>query len=220
MPMSDFAAQRLNMLESQLRPNLITDPDLLAAMGELPRELFLPKRLRGIAYVDEDIPLGGGRCLMEPLVLARLIQLAGVSKTESALDVACGPGYSTAVLSRLCHHVIGLESDHELVLEAGRRLRDLGIRNASVVEGPLAAVHGARAPYDVILLGGTVEEIPSSITDQLAENGRLVTVVRREGDVGHVTLVSKRAGTLVSRAGHDAATLPLAGFARPKQFVF
>jgi len=218
--MSDFAAQRLNMLESQLRPNLITNPDLLAAMGELPRELFLPKRLRGVAYVDEDIPLGGGRSLMEPLVLARLIQMAGVGKTESALDIACGPGYSTALLARLCHHVIGLESDHELALEAASRLRDLGIRNASVVEGPLAAGHVARAPYDVILLEGAVEEIPSSITDQLADNGRLVTVMRREGDVGHVTLVTKRAGVLVSRPGHDAATLPLAGFARRQQFVF
>ena len=220
MPMSDFAAQRLNMLESQLRPNLITNPDLLAAMGELPRELFLPKRLRGVAYVDEDIPLGGGRSLMEPLVLARLIQMAGVGKTESALDIACGPGYSTALLARLCHHVIGLESDHELALEAASRLRDLGIRNASVVEGPLAAGHVARAPYDVILVEGAVEEIPSSITDQLADNGRLVTVMRREGDVGHVTLVTKRAGVLVSRPGHDAATLPLAGFARRQQFVF
>ena len=218
--MPDLAAQRLNMLESQLRPNQINDPDLLQAMGELPRELFLPKHLRGIAYVDEDIPLGGGRVLVAPLVLARLIQSAGVRPSDNVLDIACGPGYSTAVLARLCHRAIGLESVHELAAEASRRLRDLGIRNASVVEGALAAGHAAGAPYDVILLGGTVEEVPPAVTDQLAEGGRLVTVVRGREGVGRITLIEKLAGSLASRAIHDAATAPLAGFARPERFVF
>lgn len=218
--MFDFTAARRNMLESQLRPNQISNLDLLAAMGELPRERFLSERLRGVAYVDEDVAIGGGRFIMEPLVLARLIQLAWVRKTEKALDIGCGTGYATAVLARLCHNVVGLEVDSKLAAEASGLLRDLGIRNAWVVEGPLAQGYKPRAPYDVILLSGAVEVIPSAITDQLAEGGRLVAVVWAKGSVGRITLFTRNRGVLSSRASHDAATLPLPGFARPKEFVF
>lgn len=217
--MLDFAAARRNMLESQLRPNQITDPDLLAAMGELPRERFVPEPLRGIAYIDEDIPIGGGRFLMEPLVLARLLQLAEIGKTDRALGVGCGTGYATAVLARLCHSVVGLERDPALVREAADRLRELGLGNVQVVEGALEQGYAARAPYDVILLGGAVEEVPVMITDQLAEGGRLVAVLRPRGTVGRTTLITRSGGLLARRSVHDAATLPLAGFAKPKAFV-
>jgi protein-L-isoaspartate(D-aspartate) O-methyltransferase len=218
--MSDYTAARRHMLDSQLIPSQIADPDLLAAMGSLPRERFVPERLRGIAYVDEDIPIGGGRFVMEPLVLARLIQLAAPRRTEKALDVGCGTGYAAAVLARICHNVVGLECDPQLAGEAARLLRDLDIRNAWVVEGPLEQGHVARAPYDVILLGGAVEVIPQALTDQLAEGGRLVAVVRRRGSVGRTTLVTRTGGVIASRSAHDAATLPLPGFARPREFVF
>lgn len=218
--MFDFAAARRNMLESQLRPNGIDDPNLLAAMGELPRERFLPERLRGIAYVDEDVAIGGGRFIMEPLVLARLIQLADVRNTNKALDIGCGTGYATAVLGRLCHNVIALDNDPKLAGEASRLLRDLGIRNARVLGGPLEQGYAPGAPYDVILLNGAVELIPNIIAGQLAEGGRLVAVVRPKGSVGRVTLLTFNKGMLSSRPSHDAATLPLPGFARPKEFVF
>jgi len=218
--MSNFAAARHNMLESQLRPNAINDAALLNAMAALPRERFLPERLRGIAYVDEDVALGRGLFLMEPLVLARLIQLAEVRETDEALDVGCGPGYATAVLARMCHNVFGLECDHAMAAETERRLRDLGVKNAWVVEGPLEAGYAARAPYDVILLGGAVEAVPSAITDQLAEGGRLVAVVRAPGAIGRATVVTRTNGILANRSVYDAATLPLPGFARPREFVF
>ena len=218
--MLDFAAARRNMLESQLRPNQITDPELLVAMGELPRERFAPEPLRGIAYVDEDVPIDGGRFLMEPLVLARLIQLAQVAKTDKALVIGCGTGYATALLARLCRQAIGLERDPALAREAAERLRELDLRNASVVAGALEQGYAARAPYDVILLGGAVEEVPVMITDQLAEGGRLVAVLRPQGAVGRATLITRRGGLLSRRGTYDAATLPLPGFARPKAFVF
>lgn len=218
--MPEFAARRLNMLESQLRPNRIVDPALLAAMGELPRERFVPERLKGIAYVDDDVEIGPGRFLMAPLVLARLIQAAALQPTDKALDVGCGLGYATAVLARMCHAALGLECDKALAAEAGRLLRELGIRNATVVEGSLEAGCPARAPYDAIVLSGAVEEIPRALTDQLAEGGRLAAVVRPEGTVGRVTLFTRRAGAVSGRAADDAATPPLPGFARPKQFVF
>jgi len=218
--MSDFAVARHNMLDSQLRPNGIYDEALLVAMATLPRERFLPERLRGIAYVDEDVALGGGHFLMEPLVLARLLQLAEVGKTDKALDVGCGTGYATAVLANLCHNVIGLECDHAIARETEKRLRDLGIRNAWMIEGRLEAGYAPRARYDVILLGGAVEAIPSAVTDQLEEGGRLVAVMRAPGAIGRTTVVTRTKGVFASRSVHDAATLALPGFARPKEFVF
>jgi protein-L-isoaspartate(D-aspartate) O-methyltransferase len=218
--MTDFAAARRNMIESQLRTNQIADPALLDAMASLPREHFLPEALKGIAYVDEDIPLADGRCLTEPLVLARLLQLALPTKENRALDIAPGPGYSTALLARLCHDVVGVEADHGWAEAAAKRLQALDIRNAWVVEAPLAEGYRARAPYDVILLGGAVEGIPPSLTDQLAEGGRLVTVLRPPGKVGRSLLMTRRGGLLESRTVWDAATHPLPGFARPREFTF
>jgi protein-L-isoaspartate(D-aspartate) O-methyltransferase len=220
MVMSDFTARRLNMLESQLRPNQILDENLLAAMGEVPRELFVPERLRGIAYVDEDIPLGGGRYLTAPLVLARLIQLAEIEGTDHVLDVGCATGYSTAVLARLGRNIVGLECDKALAAEASRRLAALRVRNDWIVEGPLAGGHAAHAPFDAIVLGGAVEAVPATLTDQLADGGRLVAVVRPPGTVGRITLVAKRFGALATRTVFDATAHALPGFARPMEFVF
>ncbi len=218
--MSDFAAARRHMVESQLCTNQITDPALLEAMESLSREHFLPDGLKGIAYVDEDIPLADGRCLVAPLVLARLLQLAAATKEDRALDILPGPGYSTALLARLCHDVVAVEADHEWAEAAGKRLRALDIRNAWVVEEPPAEGYRPRAPYDVILLGGAVEEIPAAIADQLAEGGRLVTIFRPPGKVGRTLLMMRRGGLLESRTVWDAATLPLPGFALPREFVF
>ncbi len=180
----------------------------------------MPEPLRGVAYVDEDIPLGRGRALLAPLVLARLVQLAGVDGTENVLDIGCCTGYSTAVLARLCHSVVGLECEHELAATARQRLGELCVRNAMVVEGPLAAGHATRAPYDAILIGGAVEAVPDAVAGQLAEGGRLVAVVRSAREVGRVTLFVKLGGLISSRPIYDAAAEPLPGFARPKEFVF
>jgi protein-L-isoaspartate(D-aspartate) O-methyltransferase len=218
--MADFAAARRNMLESQLLPNRIGDPDLLAAMGELPRERFLPQALHGIAYVDETIEFGGGRFIIEPLVLARLIELLAPRRSEDALEIGAGSGYATAVLARLCHSVVGLEADARLASDAAATLRDIGIRNATITGGALERGYSARAPYHLILIGGAVEAVPDGILDQLAEGGRLATVVRTPGSVGRTTLIERRGGLLETRHVHDAATLPLPGFARPRVFSF
>lgn len=218
--MSDHAARRLNMVESQLRTNKVTDPRLILAMAEIPRERFLPERLRGVAYVDEDIPLGNGRFLMEPMVAARLIQAASIAPDDVTLEVGTGTGYLTAVLARLATTVISLESDPTLAKSATATLTGLGVDNAVVVTGPLTEGHAKQAPYGVIIVSGAVSSVPPSLLAQLAEGGRLVAVVIGDDGVGRATLVQRLGGITTARAIFDANTPLLPGFERAPSFAF
>jgi protein-L-isoaspartate(D-aspartate) O-methyltransferase len=215
----DYATARHNMVESQIRPNKVTDPRLIGALESVPRELFVPKPLRGIAYVDDDIAVAEDRYLMEPLVLARLLQAAALEPGDTALDVGCATGYSTALFGRLAGMVVGLECDRRLAAEAQRRLAELGVDNAVVVDGRLTEGHAKEAPYDVILLGGRVERIPERIIEQLADGGRLVGVIGRSG-LGRAIVMTRRGGTVSSREIFDASVPPLPGFEREPGFVF
>lgn len=223
--MADFDTMRAHMVESQIRPNKVTGARLIEALGAVPRELFVPPPLRGVAYVDEDLPIGGARYLMEPVVFARLIEAAQVGAGDTVLDVGCATGYSTAVLGRLAASVIGLESDPELLAAATRLLAELEVDNAVVVEGALAGGCPDQAPYDVILIGGAVADLPEAIVAQLAEGGRLVTVIpdRHVSDACHVgkaVRVSRRGGVASRRALFDAAVPLLPGFEPAPGFVF
>lgn len=218
--MVDFAAARLNMVESQLRTNKVTDLRLLAAFETVPRELFVPEPLRGIAYIDEDVALGGGRFVMEPRVLARLLQAAQPGPEDVALDLGCASGYATAILSRLVATVVALEDDAALAAAANRTLGELEIDNAVVVEGRLTEGYPKQAPYNVILLGGAVAEVPAAIADQLAEGGRLVTVVSAGPGLGRATLMRRDGGVISSRILYDAALPVLPGFEAEPGFVF
>ena len=218
--MVDFATARRNMVENQVRTNKVTDPVLIAAMAETPRELFVPRGLRGVAYVDEDIAVAPGRYLMEPMVVARLLQLAEVQPTDIALDIGCATGYSTALLARLCDTVVGVESDHDLAARATAVLADLGVDNAAVVEGRLTEGYPKQAPYDVILFSGAVSEVPGSIARQLAEGGRIVAVIDRGTGVGRGTVFTLKGGVLSGREVFDAATPLLPEFEPQPGFVF
>lgn len=218
--MIDYAAARLNMVEGQLRTNGIVDPALRAAFLAVPRERFVPDALEGAAYVDQDLPLGKGRYLMEPLVLARLIQLAELRSFARVLYVGTGPGYDAAILAHLVDAAVALESDPDLAATARGLLRELGHSNASVMEGPLETGHAADAPYDAILFGGAVAGVPDAIARQLAATGRIVAVVRAEGRVSQVTVMTRVGAVLSRRAVFDAATPALPGFAFQPAFVF
>jgi protein-L-isoaspartate(D-aspartate) O-methyltransferase len=216
--MLDFSQARANMIEGQLRPNRVSDPALLAAVAELPRESFLPAPLKGIAYVDDDIPLGNGRYLIEPMVLCRLLQNAAIRPGDKVLDVGCATGYSSALLARLAAQVIALESDDALAALARQHLA--AVANIRLVSGPLERGWAAEAPYDVILVGGTVAQVPAELTDQLVEGGRLLTVIANGVGGGTARLLQKTAGVISSRPLFDAGTPSLPGFARRASFVF
>lgn len=215
----DYASARRNMVESQLRPNKVTDPALLDALASVPRELFVPEPLRGVAYVDEDIPLGRGRFLMEPMILGRLLELAAVRPSDAALVVGAGLGYSAAVLARIAGRVVALEGDPELAQQAAQMLRTLGVSNVVLVEGPLAEGAPRQAPFDVILFDGAVDRVPPAILDQLADEGRLVVVIRSSG-IGRATLMTRQAGIMASRVAFDAAVPRLPGFEPAPAFIF
>lgn len=218
--MSDFAAARHNMIEGQIRTNKVTDPALLDALAALPREQFVPVERRSAAYIDDDVRLSGERYMMEPMVLARLLQAAEPTKTEVALDVGCGTGYATAVLARLAATAIGLESDANLARLAGETLGHLAIDNAIVVEGKLADGYARHGPYDVILVNGAVAEFPPALLEQLAEGGRLVGVRRPGSGPGAAMLMLKRHGAVAGRTLFEAATPYLAGLAPKPRFEF
>jgi protein-L-isoaspartate(D-aspartate) O-methyltransferase len=215
----DYASARRNMVESQLRPNKVADPALLDALASVPRELFVPEPLRGVAYVDEDIPLGRARFLMEPMILGRLLELAAVRPSDAALVVGAGLGYSAAVLARIAGRVVALEGDRDLAQPAAQMLQTLGLSNVALVEGPLAEGAPRQAPFDVILFDGAVDRVPPAILDQLAEDGRLVVVVRSAG-IGRATLMTRQAGIMASRVAFDAAVPCLPGFEPAPAFVF
>jgi len=208
------------MIESQIRTNKVTDERVLAAIAKIPRELFVPERLKSVAYVDDDLPLGGGRYLMEPMVAARLLQAASVERADITLVVGSGAGYEAAVLAQLARSVVALEEDPEIARRARNALVDLGIAAVSVVEGPLASGHRPRAPYDVILFGGAVAEVPNEIVAQLSEGGRLVAVVKAAGGIGRATLTIRTGGLIARRVMFDAATPLLPGFQPKPAFVF
>jgi len=219
--MTDFALARRNMIDGQLRPNRVTNAALLSAIADLPRERFLPEGLKSVAYADDDVPLGGGRFLMEPMILARLVQSLQVAPSDKALVVASGRGYGSALLSRLAKAVVAVESDRAMADAAEQTLRDLEIANVQQVVGSLEAGEATAAPYDVVLIEGAVREVPKAILDQLAEGGRLATVMApMASGLGVAHLVVKEGGVASGRPMFDAGTPALPGFAPPPRFSF
>ncbi|GGB26847.1 protein-L-isoaspartate O-methyltransferase [Tistrella bauzanensis] len=218
--MHDYSDARRNMVLTQLLPNRVTDDRVLDAMGTVPRERFVPVSHRAVAYVDEDVAIGYGRFLMEPMLFARLLQAADIRSHEAVLDIGCGAGYSAAVLARLASAVVAVEEQTELAEQAGELIEQLGVQNAAVITGPLAEGYAAQAPYDVIVVEGALEVEPKALLDQLADGGRLVAVMNDKGRVGHATLFTNYAGAIARRTLFDAATPVLSAFRKTVGFVF
>lgn len=213
----DYADARRRMVDGQLRPNKVNDPRLLDAMRDLPRELFLPPTLRARAYTDEDVPLPGGRALMEPMVLARLVQLLSVRPGERALVIGAGTGYGAAVLARMGASVTAAEDDPALAAAA---------REAFAASLPPAAVRPAeRIPpdgetFDAVLIEGEVPSVPEEASRLLAEGGRLAAVLGAGRRNGTAVLGQRLGGAFTVTPAFDCAVSALPAFAAPARFVF
>lgn len=208
--MIDFERARKVMVDNQLRTGGITDRRLLAAMGEIPREKFVPAVRHALAYIDEAQPLNATRKLGAPLPFARLLQLAAIEHTDHVLDVGCGTGYSSAVLGRLAASVVAVEEDPVLAANARSNLEAVGADNVSVIEGLASRAASGQGPYDVIVIEGAVGAVTESLLALLKPEGRLVALIA-SGDrppTAHLFVKSGRA--VASSIAFDAHLPPLA----------
>ncbi len=221
--MFDAAAARRHMVDGQIRTADVTNPNLIAAMQALPRELFVPPALAAQAYRDGDVSLGRGRALLRPYVFAKLIQGADIRPGDQVLDVGCGTGYSAAVLAHMGASVVALEENAELARQAQAALAKAGAGQVtgqvSVVRAPLTAGWPAAAPYDLILLDGAIEIVPDAFGGQLKPGGRLAAIFGRV-PATKAMIYRLVEGHLVGRPIFDAAAPLLPGFAAPPAFVF
>ncbi len=219
---TDYLAARNNMVDCQIRPNRVTDPRVLDAMRSLPREQFLPPGLAAHAYVDEDQPLGNGRVMLEPLVIARLAQMARVRAGDRVLVAGAGTGYGAAILAACDGAVTALEEDDRLMAIALRVLPRLAPA-VRLVDGRLSAGLPGGGPWDAIVIEGAVTAIPDVYAAQLAIGGRLVTVLSAPDASGGRAILAERIGEgqrLRSREMFDCST-PLLPSLRPAAaFVF
>lgn len=223
--MIDFAELRRGMVDGQVRTNDVTDPRIVDAMLEIPRERFVPESLRALAYIDDDLVVrqpsasGPARYILEPMVLAKLIQLADVQPTELVLTVGAGTGYSAALLARLSGQVISVEDDSDLVAAANAALAEVGVANVATFQGALTAGWASEAPYDLIFLNGSIEVVPDALVAQLKEGARIVAVKGRGGSARAIVL-TKVGGALSEHSAFNAAVPALPGFETPPRFTF
>lgn len=217
----DFARARRFMVDGQLRPNQVHDPRLLAAFGDLPREVFLPSSLAPRAYADADVPLPGGRFLMQPMVMARLFQLAELRRGDRTLVLGAGCGYGAAVLAAMGANVTALENDRALYTSAqenlARCLPDVSVR--LMCEDPSQPPPGL-GPFDVIVIEGGVAAIPRPIETLLAEGGRLVALVTAGGPPARAKLVRHIGGSFTPITAFEAHTATLPAFQPRPSFAF
>ena len=215
--MTDFSDRRRMMVDTQIRPADVTKYPIIEALLAIPRENFVPDSQSEVAYADQSVPLSDGRVVPEPRTLAKMLDALDVRQDELVLDVACGLGYSTAVVARLAQMVIWVEEDESLAAEAQETLSNSSADNAIVHQGALTEGAAEHGPYDVILIEGGVEEVPDALLAQLKDGGRIAALFM-SGALGEVKIGYKSAGRVSWRFEFNAGAPVLPGFAKPEVF--
>lgn len=217
--MTDYAAARRAMVDCQVRPSDVTRYSIIEAMLWAPRERFVPKALREVAYSDGEIALGHGRVLMAPRTFAKMLEAAAIGRDALVLDLAPGTGYSTAVISRLAEAVVAVEPEEEFAAEAQQAFDELEVLNAAITVGAPPEGDPAHGPYDVIFINGAVERLPEALTAQLKDGGRLVAIFGN-GGIGQCRVVVRSGATLSDRSVFDASAPIVPGFEKEEAFAF
>ncbi len=219
--MTDYSIARKNMVDSQVHTAGVTEAPILNAFRDVPRETFVPEALQNIAYTDQDLPLGGGRFLPEPIAHSKMLKAVKPEKGDNILDIGGGSGYAAAIAAALGTKVVALEEE-QFLSYAEQVWNHMGLKNITPVTGSLSAGYVQKAPYDIIFIHGAVSAIPVHLTEQLAPGGRMIMIVKKAGDVmGQVTLIQNSVGhKFSSRVLFEAGGHYLPGFEPQPVFVF
>jgi protein-L-isoaspartate(D-aspartate) O-methyltransferase len=218
--MPDFESMRHNMVKGQVLPEEVTNPFIIDAFYKIPRERFVPRQLGRIAYLDANFPFNKGRILLRPATLARLLQALNPQGQDKILYVASGAGYGPALLGHMGVFVVALDSEEALTQEAERRLQELNLSSVHVVLGPLAEGWEQEMPYTKVIIEGSVEFIPVSLSSQLKDDGIIVTLRRRKTGRMEAVKFVKKGEIFTEIPLFDAFAPQLNAFQRPKPFDF
>lgn len=216
--MTDFSKNRTTMVDTQVRPSDVTKFPIIEAMLSVPRENFVPADRRAAAYAGEQLPLASGRVILDPRLMAKMLDAVDIQAEEMVLDVGPGLGYSSALVARMAEAVVAVEEIPELATEAERALTDISADNVAVVEGPLAEGAAKHGPYDVILLQGAVQKIPEALIQQLKDGGRIAALFV-DGVHGEMRLGYKTDGKVSWRFMFNGSAPVLPGFEKERAFA-
>jgi protein-L-isoaspartate(D-aspartate) O-methyltransferase len=218
--MNALEQARFNMVEQQIRPWQVLDPAVLHTLQHMAREMFVPAAYQALAYTDTEIPLGHGQAMVAPRIDARLMHDVALKPTDKVLEIGTGSGYLTALLADRLHHVVSLEINPELHARARANLQGAGISNVDLRMADGSAGASDAGPFDAIVLGGSVYEVPQALLDQLKVGGRLIAIVGEE-PVMQATLYTRTSASAWDHKVLWDTTAPrLLGFKQPSRFTF
>lgn len=217
--MPDFAARRIMMVDTQVRPSDVTKFPIIEAMLAIPREVFVPDGKREAAYMGENMVLANGIFLLEPRTSAKMLDALDIQGDELVLDIGSGLGYSAAVIAQMAEAVVAVDPDEQRAAEAQALLSEAGADNVIMHVGPLAGGAAEHGPYDVITVQGGVEAVPTALLDQLKDGGRIACLFM-EGALGTMRIGYKIDGQINWRFSFNAGAPVLAGFEKVASFAF
>ncbi len=218
VPMPDFSARRMMMVDTQVRPNDVTKFPIIEAMLSVPRESFVPGAMTEAAYMGENLTIAPGRVMLEPRTLAKMLDAMDIGPEDSVLDVGTGLGYSAAVVARMAGSVVATEEIAGLAAGAAERLRALSVTTVRVVTAPLTEGAAAEGPFDAIVIQGGIETVPAALLAQLKDGGRIGCIFT-EGALGSCRIGLKSGAGVSWRFAFNATAPVLAGFAARRAFT-